>query len=187
MSRNLISAFLLTTLVVTGCSHVESHDLRPTHPPVVFGEFVTQTTHTLDFEGMDISVSTPGRRPIYDSRRITDNVVLSNNRNAVNLAIINSSEASPLAPQFVSVTFYDGPTGHEIETLSYTSAVLPPGESAQAELTTEMEAPSGTYYWSYHLQPAEGGEAALQAYEEANASVDDDEDGGDDWGDDSDW
>ena len=186
MSRNLISAFLLTTLVVAGCSHAESHDLRLTHPPVVFGEFVTQSTRTQDFEGMVISVSTPGRRPSYDSRRITDNVVLSNNRNAVNIAISNSSEASPLAPQFISVTFYDGPTGHEIETLSYTSAVIPPGESARAEITTGMEAPSGTYYWSYQLQPAEGGEAALQAYEEANAAAEDD-DGDDDWGDDSDW
>ena len=184
LSRSTLS-FLFLTLLATGCSKVESHDLRLTHPPKVFGEYTTQTTFTADFEGAEIVSSILGRRPEYDSRPIKDNVVLINSRETVTITVSNPGELSAIAPQTVVIIFYDGPTGAALETLSITTEVVPPGQSRTASVTTAYVPSSGSFYWSYHVAHAENWETALAEYE-ASSPEQVGEDDDDDWGD-EDW
>lgn len=185
MLSRLTLSFLFLALLTTGCSKVESHDLRLTHPPKVFGEYVTQTTFTADFKGARIVSSIQGRRPVYDSRPVKDNVVLINSRETVTITVSNPGDLAAIAPQKVTITFYDGPTGAALETLTITTQVVPPGQRATASVTTAFLPSSGSYYWSYHLAHAENWETVLADYE-ANRQdqTGDDDDAG--WGDD-DW
>lgn len=163
-------------LMASACAKVESHELRLTHPPVVFGEYVTQTARTADFAGLEVDVAIPGRRPEYQTRTIKDNVVLSNRRQAVDITLNNPADQTALAPQVVTIAFYDGPTGELLEVLSFSSAVIAPGGQITTTLETTREAPSGTYYWSYQIDLAEDWEMALETWAEAAAT----EEGADD-------
>lgn len=179
-------------VMASACGKVESHELRLTHPPIVFGEYVTQTASTADFAGLEVDVPIPGRRPEYSKRSIKDNVVLANRRQAVVITLSNPGDQTALAPQVVTVAFYDGPTGELLEVLNFTSEVIPPGGQITTTLETAQEAPSGTYYWSYQIDLAEGWEMALESWAEASAAAeldaDDDWDGdGDDEWEDEDW
>ncbi len=177
-------------LISSACGKVESHELRLTHPPIVFGEYVTQTASTADFAGLEVEVAIPGRRPEYQTRTIKDNVVLSNRRQAVDITLNNPADQTALAPQVVTVAFYDGPTGELLEVLSFSSAVIAPGGQITTTLETAHKAPSGTYYWSYQIDLAEDWEMALETWAAA-ATEEVEDDGwdaeGDDGWEDEDW
>lgn len=163
---NLKITLLLAALTVmfAGCGHVESHSRMVTHPTKVFGEYVTQMTRTVDFTELEIPVTIPGRRPEHGSYPLKHNVILANRRNVIDIHINNPFDDVALAPHVVSVTFHDGPEGIDLETLTFESGVIGPGETVKASLSASIPPPQGTYYWSYSLDRVDDWEEALQAY-----------------------
>ncbi len=188
----LAPAFALAALPVlfTACSQAESHERTLTHPPRIYGEYVTQLAKTVDFVERELPVSIPGRRPVYDVKPLNHNVILANRANTVEVTVINHDAGQPLAPHTVTVTFYDGPEGHPLDTQSMATGVIPPLRQETAALTTPVEPSEGIYYWSYTISRPDGWEEAVQAYEDSQESETGGtaagEDEGDEWGDD-DW
>ena len=169
---------------LTGCGQVESHSRMLTHPPRVFGEYVTQTAKTVDFTTLTIPVFIPGRRPEYGSYPLKDNVILTNRRNVIDVQITNPFDDVLLGPHVITVTFHDGPEGADLEALVFESGVIGPGRTVKASLATTVSPPQGTYFWSYSVDRVDDWEAALQAYNENRQSAQETEDesgsGGDD-------
>ena len=188
----LAPAFVLSALPVLymACSPAESHERTLTHPPRIYGEYVTQLAKTVDFVERELPVSIPGRRPVYDVKPLNHNVILANRANTVEVTVINHDAGQPLAPHTVTVTFYDGPEGHPLDTQSMATGVIPPLGQETAALTTPVEPPEGIYYWSYTISRTDGWEEAVQAYEGSQESETGGtaagEDEGDEWGED-DW
>ncbi len=185
MNVKITLMLALLPVLFAGCGHVESHSRMVTHPTKVFGEYVTQMTRTVDFTELEIPVTIPGRRPEYDVYPLKHNVILANHRNVIDIHINNPFDDVALAPHVVSVTFHDGPEGINLETLTFESGVIGPGQTVKATLTAGILPPQGTYYWSYSLDRIDDWEEALQAFmasqEAAGESSPDDED--DDWDD----
>lgn len=151
-------------VLFAGCGHVESHTRMVTYPTMVFGEYVTQMTRTVDFTELEIQVITPGRRPEHDSYPLKHNVILANRRNIVDIEINNPFDDVALGPHIIRVTFHDGPEGIDLETLTFESGVIGPGKTAKASLTASISPPQGTYYWSYSLDRVNDWEEAIQVY-----------------------
>lgn len=192
MNLKLILMLAMIAALPVGCSRVESHARNLTHPPRVFGEYTTQVTQTVDFEMREVPISTPGRRPEFDSYPVRHNVILTNRREQVDIKITNLSSEVPLAPHRISVIFHDGPEGHDLEQLSFDSGVIGPGATVSATLVTSVQPSQGTYFWSYGIERLDDWEAALETYEAAQelareaAAAASAATGGavDDWGDD---
>ncbi len=188
----LLPALSLAALpaLFTACGHVESHDRLLTHPPRIYGEYVTELASTAGFLPRDIPVDIPGRRPEFGATTLSHNVILANRKNVLDVTVINSDDGQPLAPHTVTVSFYDGPEGHQLDTRALETGVIPPGGRMTESLATLIAPPSGSYYWSYNIQRSDGWEEALQAYQDeqlmdqAATQVDEDDlewDGDDDW------
>lgn len=158
-------------VLFAGCGHVESHSRMVTHPTKVFGEYITQMTSTVDFTELEIPVTIPGRRPEHGSYPLKHNVILANRRNVIDIHINNPFDDVALAPQVVRVTFHDGPEGIDLETLTFESGVIGPGETVKGTLTASIPPPQGTYYWSYSLDRIDDWEEALQAYKATKQSA----------------
>ncbi len=189
MKLTLAPVLAALPVLFMACSQAESHERSLTHPPRIYGEYVTQLAKTIDFVERDLPVSIPGRRPAYDVKPLNHNVILANRANTVEVTIVNHDDSQPLAPHRVTVTFYDGPEGHTLDTRSMATGVIAPSAKETAALTTPVEPPDGIYYWSYTISRADDWEEALQAYEdshEAEAGGSGADEGEDDWGDD-DW
>ena len=179
-----ISLFIATPLLLSTvvCTHSEHHARKLTHPPKLFGEYVTRTAATPGFPGQQIQLDIPGRRNEFSSYTLKNNISLNNRRNVVEVAIHNPTSDTPLPPHVVTVIFFDGPEGAPLDTLSHQTEVIPPGDVARATLRTMATPDRGTYYWAFQIARPADWEAQLQAYSEAaEADEDSDEWDADDW------
>ena len=186
----LTSALFLVSLPILfmACGRAESHDRLLTHPPKIYGEYVTRLATTIDFARRDIPVGIPGRRPEFETTPLNHNVILVNRKHVIDITVINPDD-QPLAPHTVTVIFYDGPEGHSLDSQSLVTGVIPPQGRQSASLATSLAPSSGITYWSYSISRADDWEAALQTYQEsrqeegAEVQADDDLE----WDDDEDW
>ena len=187
MNLNATLILAVISVLFTSCGHVETHSRMVTHPTKVFGEYITQMTSSVDFTELEISVPIPGRLPEHGTYPLKHNVILANRRNVIDIQINNPFDNVALAPHVVTVIFHDGPEGIDLETLTFESGVIGPGETVKASLTASIPPPEGTYYWSYRLDRIDGWEAALQSYKATKQSASgtsSQEEENDDWGDD---
>lgn len=187
MKVKIFIALIYAILVLSGCGHVESHERTLTHPPKVFGEYVTVTAPSTDFEGASQAVSIPGRRESYGERPIKHNIVLSSNGRQINVRVTNPASEGIIGPHVITISFLDGPVGHVFDTKSFTSEAIGPGQSSQGTVASDTAPEHGLYYWSYAIAKADHYAEAVKALEESLAASAQPVEGDDDEWDDEDW